>query len=96
MKILIIPHHPDMKSIKIRLIEIAKYLALNNDLYLLAWHTAEGKYGLKECIIASLKDLFKKSKVHIENGLNIVEIPTLHRPLWLVRSFNSFLEFNGY
>ncbi|MBN2406071.1 MAG: glycosyltransferase [Elusimicrobia bacterium] len=89
-RILVIPHHPASQKIKIRLIEIAKYLANGNEVYLLIWSGMGGERTLKNRVITSLEDLFKKTKIYRENDLNIVEIPSLHRPLWLLRSFNSF------
>lgn len=88
-KILIIPHHPDIKKIKIRLIEIAKYMATKHEVHLLNWSGVESVYGLKNRVIVSLKDLFKKTRIYSEDDLKIIEVPNLHRPLWLVPAFNS-------
>lgn len=89
-KILVIPHHPDIKDIKIRLIEIAKYLSDNHNVYLLDWTGTEKERNLKERILSSIKDLFRRTTIYNDNGLNRINIPNLHRPLFLVHSFNSY------
>ncbi len=89
-KILVIPHHPVTDTTKIRLGEIAKFLAKDNDVYLLNWNAVKKDYTFKSRVIASLKDLFKQKRVYDKYNLKVVEFPILHRPLKLVPAFNSF------
>ncbi|MFC2062009.1 glycosyltransferase [Elusimicrobiota bacterium] len=89
-KILVIPHHPGLTNIKVRLVEIARTLSKENEVCLLHWNSAEGKYTIWERIKVSLKDIFKRPKIYREKRMTIAEIPTLHRPLWLVQKVNGF------
>lgn len=88
-KILIIPHHPGLFKIKIRLIEIAKAMAPKHKVYVVNWRVPE-KCSLMGRFWSSLKDVFNKIKLYQMGNLHIVEFPTLHRPLCLVSKFNYF------
>lgn len=89
-KILIIPHHPGLFKIKIRLIEIAKALSKEYTIYLVNWTAALEEYSLWTRIFSTLKDIFAKTRFYFykEGTINIVEFPFLHRPLFLVPGFN--------
>lgn len=89
-KILIIPHHPILPNIKIRLVEIAKSLSRKYSVYLVSWRAAQERHSLRPRLFLALKDIFVKSKVYKRGVLNIVEFPILHRPLYFVPEFNSF------
>lgn len=91
MNILVIPHHPYQKRLRGRLTEMAKPLQKNHTLYFLNWRTPEGDYTLKNRIISTMSDLFKKPlDSYTLDGFPMVEIPTLHRPFALARRFNQF------
>lgn len=89
-KILIIPHHPSLPNIRIRLVEIAKSLSRKYSVYLVSWRAAQERHCLHLRLFLALKDIFVKSKIYKKGALNIVEFPMLHRPLCLVPKFNSF------
>ncbi|MBI4845692.1 MAG: glycosyltransferase [Candidatus Omnitrophica bacterium] len=89
-KILVIPHHPVGEATKIRLGELAKFLSLDNEVYLFNWIAAEGEYTFKNRLKGALKDILKKQRIYKKFNLNIVEFPVLHRPLKLVPLYNSF------
>jgi glycosyltransferase involved in cell wall biosynthesis len=89
-KILIIPHHPALPNIKIRLVEIARSLSRQYSVYLVSWRAAQERHSLRLRLFLALKDIFVKSKVYKKGALNIVEFPILHRPLCFVPKFNSF------
>jgi glycosyltransferase involved in cell wall biosynthesis len=91
MNILVIPHHPYQKRLRLRLTEMAKPLQENHTVYFLNWRSVEEDYTLKNRIISNLKDLFKKPLDLYElDGFRMVEMPTLHRPFFLARKFNGF------
>ena len=96
-KILFIPHHPATTGIRIRLVEMAKALSANNDVYLLSWNAVSGEYTLGKRISVSLRDLFKTARTYGKDGLSILEFPTLHRPVSLAHRFNriSLMRFIG-
>lgn len=89
-KILIIPHHPGLYNIKVRLVEIARILSKKYPVYLVNWRAALGEYSMGMRVFLTLRDMFNKTKFYKNGTLNIVEFPTLHRPLCLVPWFNSF------
>lgn len=84
--ILIIPHVPAYK-IKVREKEIARHLSQWHNCFFLSW-TESYSYTLASRISVSLKDIFKRTTIQKEGKLNIVEFPTLHRPLSLANRFN--------
>lgn len=88
-KILIIPHHPETAGVRIRLIELAKSLSPNNDIFLLNWGSVSGKYTLIKRLLVSFKDLFKAARIYKKNNLNILEFPTLHRPVFMAHRFHN-------
>lgn len=85
---MIIPHHPKSPGVKIRLIEIAKALSITCKVFLLNWGSVQGEYTLKNRILITLKDLFKETRKYKEDSLNIIEFPTLHRPVFIAHRFN--------
>ena len=89
-RILVIPHHPVGESLKIRLGEIAKFLSLSNEVYLLNWTAPRKKYTVLNRVIVCLQDLFKIPRLYAWGELKVIELPILHRPLGLVCGFNSF------
>lgn len=91
-KILIIPHHPGLSKIKIRLIEIAKTLSSEYIVYLVNWNIMLEEYSLMGRLCSTLKDVFTKIKFYnVEKfNINLVEFSILHRPLCLVPNFNYF------
>lgn len=89
-RILIIPHHPGLSKIKIRLIEVAKALSLRYEIYLVNWNTALGNYSFKLRFLSALKNTFARSKLYKRDNINIIEFPILHRPLSIALKFNSY------
>lgn len=89
-KILVIPHHPVSNTTKIRLGEIAKFLAEDNEVFLLNWSAVEKKYTLINRIACALKDAFKMRRIYKWEKLTVVETAILHRPIKLAPYFNYF------
>ncbi len=89
-RILIIPHHPHFKKLKIRLAELAKFLTKDYEVYLLDWRSASSRYDWVGRFGSCLKDLWKLPKIYDSQQLKVIEIPMLHRPLLLASFFNSF------
>ncbi len=87
-KILIIPHHPGLTNIKIRLIEIAKVLSRKYTIYLVNWKTVSGEYTMGARIFSAIRDILAKTRLYKHGTVNIVEFPILHRPLIFVPGFN--------
>ncbi|MDD5432473.1 MAG: glycosyltransferase [Candidatus Omnitrophica bacterium] len=88
-KILIIPHHPGLEKIKIRLIEIAKALSQDYEVYLVNWTVAQETHSIWERITSALKDAFATAKSYKKDNINVIEFPILHRPLKLAAFLNS-------
>jgi len=89
-KILIIPHHPQTADIKIRLIELAKYLPAEYEVYVLRWTAAESGAGIFQRIRVALRDMFRGRRVYREDKFWNVEISTCHRPLQLAVLWNAW------
>lgn len=89
-KILIIPHHPGLSKIKIRLIEIAKELSKDYIVYVVNWRAAFEGYSLGRRISSSLLDMCAKKRCYEQQSLRIVEFPIMHRPLAIAPAFNYF------
>jgi glycosyltransferase involved in cell wall biosynthesis len=89
-KILIIPHHPGLEGIKIRLIEMAKALSERYEVYLLHWNAVQTEYTLLNRLTVTLRDLFKWPRLYKKDSFTVVELPMLHRPIQLARPFNRF------
>ena len=89
-KILIIPHHPDFRKIKIRLAELARCLSKQHKVYLLDWHSALANNCAFGRIEAGFKDLFRSSGVCSEGAMGVVRFPMLHRPIFCAPVFNTF------
>ena len=89
-KILIIPHHPGLEGIKIRLIEMAKALSGMYEVYLLHWNAVQMEYTLWNRLTVTLRDLFKRPRLYKMGNFTIVELPVFHRPIRLARPFNRF------
>jgi glycosyltransferase involved in cell wall biosynthesis len=87
-RILFIPHHPETPGIKIRINEIAKKMAPIHDTFLLSWNSVLNEYSLKNRSIVLIKDLFKTTSLSFHDGMQVVSLPTLHRPVSLARWFN--------
>jgi len=90
-RILVIPHHPGLfDKIKIRLVEIAKALSSNYEVYFVNWSATHGAKSFGARIDDTLKDVFHSEKMYKMDNLNVIEFPFLHRPLFLAPRFNSF------
>ena len=89
-KVLIIPHHPALPDLKIRLIEIAKVLSQRYAVYVLNWRAVQARHLLSARISSALRDLFTKNKIYKSGALHIMEFPLLRRPFGLAFKFNSF------
>jgi glycosyltransferase involved in cell wall biosynthesis len=88
-RILIIPHHPDFEKIKIRLAELARWFSLNNEVYLLDWHSSLGRNLWLGRLGACIVDALRRPRVYKHKFFNVVEIPMLHRPLCWAKGFNA-------
>lgn len=96
-KVLIIPHHPGSEHLKIRLIEVAKVMSVNYDVYVADWQVAKNKGAFVERISLNFMSVFGKIRLSKQSQLSIVKFPVVRRPLgfslWLnSASLKKFIE----
>jgi glycosyltransferase involved in cell wall biosynthesis len=86
-KILVMPPTADF-TLRKRLKEIAFCLRERYDVLLFHWNETEGGNILKKARI-TLNDIFKRERIYNHDGINVIEYPVFHRPLFLVKSLNA-------
>jgi len=87
-KVLFIPHHPLYGDLKLRLAEMARYMPDGCEAYLLNW-TASADGSFSGRVGATLRDLLRPSCLRTVGPWKIVEMPLMHRPLFLAGFFNA-------
>ncbi|MFW6129667.1 MAG: glycosyltransferase [Atribacterota bacterium] len=87
-KILVIPG-TSIENIRKRQTQIAIALSEYYDVYILKWNEGYNTNFFVR-VKNTLKDLFKKTKVYKENGINYAEFPFFHRPLFKIKWFNPW------
>lgn len=89
-RVLIMPHHPFSEDLRIRLVEIARYLAPDLDVFVCHWHVAWNRGDILERIGACLADILRLPRLRWHRDLCVVEVPFFHRPLAWAPAWNAF------
>lgn len=89
-RVLIIPHHPLFEDLRIRLVEMARHLAKEDDVFVCDWHAARDPADIMSRVGSCLMDLFRAPRARKEGDLHFVETPFLHQPLAWAPRFNAF------